>query len=89
MVGSQNGPAVAIFVGVHGSETVGVLALNEIIPKLNLTCGTLYLAFANVEAIEQNVRFIDKYLIRCFVPGNRGDSYEDTRARELMARLEG
>ena len=85
---SLPGPTVAIFAGVHGNERVGVLALQELIPKLKLTKGTLYLAFANVPAIEQNVRLVNKNLNRCLFAGNDGTTYEDQRARELMAVLD-
>jgi predicted deacylase len=60
LTGSEPGPVLAIFAGVHGNETVGVLTLQELIPKLKLTRGTLYLAYANPPAIEQNVRMIGK-----------------------------
>ena len=88
MTASLPGPTVAIFAGVHGNETVGVLALQELIPKLKLIKGTLYLAFANVPAIEQNVRLVNKNLNRCLFAGNDGTTYEDQRARELMTVLE-
>jgi predicted deacylase len=86
--GREAGPSVAIFAGVHGNERVGVLALQELIPQLNPTRGTIYFAFANIPAIEQGVRMVNKNLNRCFLPGNNGDTYEDNRARELMAVMD-
>jgi succinylglutamate desuccinylase len=79
---------VAIFGGIHGNETVGVLAVQELMDNLEVQRGTVYLAFGNVPAIEAGVRLTGKNLNRCFVPGNEGDSYEDARARELMAVLD-
>lgn len=88
ITGSEPGPTVAIFAGVHGNERAGIYALQELIPKLKLTKGTLHLAFANPPAIKANVRFINKNLNRRFFTGNDGEGYEDTRARELMAVLD-
>lgn len=88
ITGPDPGPTVAIFAGVHGNERAGIYALQELIPKLKLTKGTLCLAFANPPAIEANVRFINKNLNRRFFAGNDGKGYEDTRARELMTILD-
>ena len=82
------GHKVAIFVGVHGNETVGIIALQEILPNLKLKRGTVYAAFANVPAIEQNMRVIKSNLNRRFFAGNNGTDYEDVRARELMRVLD-
>jgi len=84
----KSGPSVAILAGVHGNETAGILALQEVLPTLKLKRGTVYAAFANVPAIEQNVRVISSNLNRQFLPGNYGTDYEDVRARELMAVLD-
>lgn len=89
LTGALPGPEVAIFAGVHGNEQVGILALQELLPKLTLKRGTLRVAFANVPAIAQNVRLIDKNLNRCFVPHIDDAVYEGKRARELMKLLDG
>lgn len=82
------GPTVAIFAGVHGNETASVFALQNLLPELSISKGTLYVAFANPPAIKQNVRMINKNLNRCFFKGNNGDEPEDKRARELMTVLD-
>lgn len=82
------GPAVAIFVGVHGNETAGVLALQEITPTISIKRGTLFLVYANPPAIKANVRMINKNLNRCFYKENEGQDQEDIRARELMKILD-
>lgn len=82
------GPSLAVFAGVHGNEKAGVWALRELLPKLQPTRGTLYLAFANPPAIEKDVRLIGKNLNRCFYKGNQGNTYEDKRAKELMVILD-
>lgn len=86
--GTRPGPTLAIFAGVHGNETAGVLALQELLPRLKVTRGTLLIAFANPPALEANVRMINKNLNRCFFPDNNGNAPEDIRARELMAVLD-
>lgn len=86
---NKPGPTLAIFAGVHGNETAGVFALQELLPKLTLTKGSLFIAFANPPAIEADVRMITKNLNRCFLKENDGTDYEDARARELMKVLDG
>jgi succinylglutamate desuccinylase len=82
------GPTLAIFAGAHGNELAGVYALQELVPKLEITKGRLLLAFANPPAIEANSRSINKNLNRCYFADNSGSDPEDIRARELMAVLD-
>jgi succinylglutamate desuccinylase len=86
---TQPGPTLAVFAGVHGNEMAGVLALEALLPTLDITKGKLYIAFANPPAIAGGVRMVNKNLNRCFVSGNNGSEPEDVRARELMAVLDG
>lgn len=88
ITGPQPGPVVAIFAGVHGNERAGVYALQQLIPDLKITKGTVHFAFANPPAIEANVRMVTKNLNRCFYAGNDGTDAEDIRARELMQVLD-
>lgn len=83
-----DGPHVAIFAGVHGNELAGVYALQNILPTLAITKGKASVVYANPPAIKENVRMQTKNLNRCFYKGNDGDTYEDERARELMALLD-
>jgi succinylglutamate desuccinylase len=82
------GPTIGLFAGVHGNETAGIWALQNITPELKLTKGSVYIVYANPPAIEKNVRMVTKNLNRCFVSSNNGESYEDKRARELMEILD-
>lgn len=86
-VGTKPGKTVAVIVGVHGNEKVGILALNKIIPTIKIRSGTVYFIYANPPAIKNGVRLINKNLNRLFFEGNTGKSYEDKRARELMKIL--
>lgn len=88
LTSDKPGPTIAIFAGVHGNERAGILALQELIPKLSITRGKLFLAFANPPAIAKNVRMINKNLNRRFFKNNKGTEPEDSRARELMRVLD-
>lgn len=83
----QPGKTVAIFGGVHGNEGVGVEALYWAIKNIEPVRGSIYFIEANPIAIKKNIRQVSKNLNRCFLSNNNGNSYEDIRARELMAIL--
>lgn len=85
---SKSGPVIALFAGVHGDETAGIWALQNIALNLKLKNGSVYIVFANPPAIEKNVRMVRKNLNRCFIEGNNGTTYEDKRARQLMKILD-
>lgn len=84
----QKGKIVAVFCGVHGNEKAGVFALNKIINDLEIKKGVVYFVFANPKAIEENKRFIDKNLNRCFFDKQEAKSYEEKRAQDLIKILE-
>ena len=84
----QPGPTVALFGGVHGNETVGVIAIQHLMEELELERGTAYLALANPAAVAVGERELSKNLNRCFITGNDGQTPEDVRARELMRLLD-
>src|SRR5258708_6961856 len=81
--GAKPGPAGAIFGGIHGNETVGVLAVQELMANLEVARGTVYLAFGNVPAIAVGVRQIGKNLNRCFVPGQT--QYAKSRTKSAIS----
>lgn len=82
------GPTVMVIAGVHGNERAGVYALQELVPRLELTRGKLFVAFGNPAAINANVRMLTKNLNRCFYAGNNGTDPEDKRARQLMKYMD-
>ena len=71
---------------VHGNETVGLPMLNSLISAI--LCGDVkiysdtYFALGNVAAAEEDKRFIEKDLNRCFGL-SLYESAEDRRAREI------
>lgn len=87
--GKHNGPTVAIFAGVHGNEKTGVDVLKYLEKHVELHAGCLHLVYANVPALEKNIRFEHKNLNRLFIKGAPIESYEDAIAHELMEILDG
>ncbi len=64
--GDKNGPTVVFFAGIHGNETSGVFALQEVfkhIESLSIR-GSVYGISGNLRALELNRRFIDEDLNR-------------------------
>ena len=84
----QKGKTLAVFCGVHGNEKAGVYAVNKILKDIKIKKGTVYFVFANPKAIEKNIRFVDKNLNRCFFDNQKGSSYEEKRAKDLIKILE-
>lgn len=60
-------PSVVLMAGVHGNEHSGIVALQRLIDeKFTLLKWKLTIVFANLAAIEQNIRFVDVNMNRCF-----------------------
>ncbi len=62
----NEGPNIAIIVGVHGNEVCGVEAYNELTEDFSVKKGSVTFILANEEAVNNNVRFVDKDLNRSF-----------------------
>lgn len=60
------GPTVVIFAGIHGNETAGVFALDEVFKSINKeeVKGALYGITGNLNALKERQRFIDVDLNR-------------------------
>jgi succinylglutamate desuccinylase len=84
-----DGPRVCIIGGVHGNEICGVKAIEEIVSKglLRLKKGCVTFIYANRKAIDQNVRFTEKNLNRCFKKDIIGNSYEENLAKDIKKIL--
>jgi succinylglutamate desuccinylase len=90
--GPQPGPINMVIVGTHGNEMCGVQVLEELLPTLQIESGTVYFAYGNPRAIEENVRFVEKNLNRMYKPKNEltdeeKNSYEYNRAIYLQEYL--
>lgn len=87
---------VAIVGGTHGNELTGIYLVKkfeqypDLIQRTSFECSTL---IANPRAFEQNKRYIEKDLNRCFSSQNLASedtafaSYEDRRAKAIAQKL--
>jgi uncharacterized protein len=87
--GEKPGPKVVILGGVHGNEVCGVEAIRKIAPNFKITSGELRLIIANPKAVEQNVRYTEENLNRCFKKNKKPTgTYEEKLAKEIMKHLD-
>src|SRR3989338_6601189 len=89
--GSAPGKTVLIMAGVHGNERCGVTACERILKELKVERGKLIWIYANMAALERNVRQVEYNLNRCFLkqqPANMATSLEGKTARGLIPYLE-
>ena len=70
--GTQNGPTLVFFSGIHGNETAGVFALDEALNKIKpeQVKGTVYGISGNLKALKLNQRYIDEDLNRIWFEQN-------------------
>ena len=93
LIGKQAGPTSIILTGVHGDEICGPLALKELLPRLKIQRGRVFVGYGNPLAIAKNVRQIDANLNRLFKPESdlspqEKNSYEYERAQFLKKYLD-
>ena len=87
--GKIPGKTIAIFAGVHGDEKAGIMTLEYLNKELSVEAGTVYLVYANEQAVKENKRFIKTNLNRLFIrTGKDATCYEEVRANELMDILD-
>lgn len=89
--GNKPGKTVAILAGVHGNEICGIKAFDSLITKIKINSGKAIFIYANLEAIKQNKRFVEKNLNRCFLkeqPVDIAESLEGRTAKEIMPFLD-
>lgn len=97
ITGTDDGPTVVVFGGIHGNELTGIEVVNKMREEINsdrlrIKRGTVYLILGNPRAIACNTRgsadHID--LNRCFkhdVLEQQDESYECQRAKEIAQIL--
>jgi len=78
-------PVVGVVACLHGNEPLGRKAI-ELLKNVPLKRGMLFFLFANEEAAEENKRFIDADLNRCF-PGNVNGNHEERLAVEILEKI--
>ncbi|MGB0368086.1 MAG: succinylglutamate desuccinylase/aspartoacylase family protein [Flavobacteriales bacterium] len=66
--GNTEGPVLVFFGGVHGNESAGVLALQNVMEEIHQTQpnikGSIYAIAGNLNALEKNIRFEEEDLNR-------------------------
>lgn len=87
------GPTIVIFAGIHGNETAGVFALNEVFNNINKdeVKGALYGITGNMNALKERQRFIDVDLNRIWTEKELNDlsdlhdlNHEQNEQKELF-----
>jgi succinylglutamate desuccinylase len=92
--GSNPGPTVVFFGGIHGNETSGVFALNDVLQKINRfdVCGTIYGIAGNLRALKKHQRFIEDDLNRLWTKEHieliKSKTVLNADESELLALLE-
>ena len=87
------GKNLVIMAAVHGNEPCGFLAINQVFPSLEIRRGKVTFVLANLKAFEQDVRFTEFNLNRCFKDQPEYsevelNSYEYKRGLELKVLLD-
>ncbi|MBO6605337.1 succinylglutamate desuccinylase/aspartoacylase domain-containing protein [Psychroserpens sp.] len=64
--GPKDAPTIVYFGGIHGNETAGVFALQNVFNSINPkdVNGNIYAISGNLQALKKNQRFLDKDLNR-------------------------
>ena len=85
------GPNLLVFGGIHGNEPCGVLAILRLVEKLEsgeikILKGSLELAFGNLEALAENIRYLDRDMNRMFLD-DQDEGLDDAREYERVKFL--
>ena len=85
LTGAERGPTMIVEAGIHGDEIAGVLALDALLPRLEVTRGRVVVfPRMNRPAVDAETRQINRDLNTVF-PGNaKGEVYELRLAREIF-----
>lgn len=91
LIGEKPGKTTVLLAGIHGNETNGVKAFDKIVPNIKIESGKVVFIYANLQAIIQNKRQIEKNLNRCFLkqqPEDIINTLEGKTAKEIMPYLD-
>ena len=68
VLGSENGPTMVVFAGIHGNEKAGVLAVERVLARIRKENfyfkGNVHFIMGNITALNKDVRFMDADLNR-------------------------
>lgn len=85
---NKEGLNVAILAGVHGDEKSGIIAIKEVVKNFEVNSGNVIFIICNQKAINENKRYIDENLNRCFLKSKiKTNNYEENIANELKVIL--
>lgn len=80
--GNEKGPVMVVFAGIHGNETAGIHAIDDLASNLIDTRadlnGTLYSITGNMRALELGVRYVDTDLNRLWENGFDRSQYSSS-----------
>ena len=81
---NKEGLNVAVLAGVHGDEKSGIIAIKDIVENFEINSGNVIFIICNQKAIDENKRYIDENLNRCFLKDKiKTNSYEENIANDL------
>ena len=86
--GNKPGPHLTVFAAIHGNETVGVKAFEELLPNISIDAGEVCFAIANPLALEVNKRQVNANMNRIFKEELNKNVPEFKRAKELKAIMD-
>ena len=86
--GNKPGPHLTVFAAIHGNETVGVNAFEELLPNISIDAGEVCFAIANPLALEVNKRQVNANMNRIFKEELNKNVPEFKRAKELKAIMD-
>ncbi|MDN3644192.1 succinylglutamate desuccinylase/aspartoacylase family protein [Lutimonas halocynthiae] len=88
--GTDNGPTVVIFSGIHGNEKAGVHAAQLVIDKIKRDnvrfIGNLHIILGNINALNKGIRFEDKDLNRVWRNSDIDNLRNETTHKNLESR---
>lgn len=86
-IGRKEWNTTVIMTGVHWNERSGLAAFQKILPEIKIDRWIVYFITANLQALEKNIRFVEKNMNRCFRKKIKWNSYEENRTREIRKIL--
>jgi hypothetical protein len=88
VLGTENGPTLVIFAGIHGNEKAGVLASEKVLHKIReenmMFRGNVHFIMGNINALNKNVRFQDVDLNRIWTR----EKMKEIRSSSLVLNAE-
>ena len=85
MIGTQQGQSIIVEGGIHGDEIAGTLAIEALLPIIDITKGrVIWLPQMNKPAYQAKKRYINVDLNKVFPGDPTKDNYEHSLAAELF-----